>query len=173
MATSSEDLGRRHGAGGEAATLDQALPDTLVKGNFQKCVDIVIGLEGGDRIISDLGGATRWGISGRSHPGIDIQNLTRDEAVALYRKEYWDECRCEALPWPMDLVVFDTAVNQGPSYARGMTTGTTDYAEVLLRRVERYTDIAERHPATREYFRGWINRIVKLCRIILKDKEAR
>jgi len=165
-ATEVSDIGERPWSRGEASFLDSALQDSLVRASFKKCVDIVIGLEGGDKIVADSGGVTRWGISARAHPGVDIINLTRDEAVALYRDEYWDECLCDGLPWPMDLVVFDAAVNQGVTYAKNLTSSSVDYVEALLLRVERYSEIAERDETKRQYLRGWVNRVVKLFRMI-------
>ncbi|MGO9606886.1 MAG: glycoside hydrolase family 108 protein [Candidatus Binataceae bacterium] len=37
----------------------------------------------------DPGGETKFGISARYHPGVDIKNLTRDEAIAIYWSEWW------------------------------------------------------------------------------------
>lgn len=39
---------------------------------------------------ADRGGLTRWGISSRWHPDIDLEALTREGAVAVYRTRYWD-----------------------------------------------------------------------------------
>jgi lysozyme family protein len=62
----------------------------------------------------DAGGETRWGISKRSYPALDIKNLTRDEAAEIYRRDYWQRCNCDELPAGLALAVFDGAVNQGP-----------------------------------------------------------
>jgi lysozyme family protein len=37
---------------------------------------------------SDPGGETKWGIAKRSHPELDIKNLTREMAKAIYVREY-------------------------------------------------------------------------------------
>jgi lysozyme family protein len=44
---------------------------------------------------------------------VDIRNLTREGAKAIYRSEYWDACSCDAFPPPLALALFDCAVNQG------------------------------------------------------------
>ena len=62
---------------------------------------------------NDPGGETHWGISKRSYPGLDIAALTRDEAIAIYRRDYWDRVHADELPPALALVVFDAAVNQG------------------------------------------------------------
>ena len=46
----------------------------------------------------DPGGETKFGISKRAHPDLDIANLTRDQAGAVYRRDYWDRLRCFDLP---------------------------------------------------------------------------
>ena len=84
-------------------------------GAFDQCFQILLGHEGGyvDHK-SDPGGRTRYGISQRSYPGEDIRNLTVERAKSLYRRDYWDKCRCDDLPAPLALLVFDAAVNCGP-----------------------------------------------------------
>jgi lysozyme family protein len=85
---------------------------------FDRAVALVLDAEG---VFSDdphdRGGATKYGISQRAYPGLDIRSLTRDQAIALYRGDYWDACRCGQMPWWAALTVFDAAVNQGPGVA--------------------------------------------------------
>lgn len=86
--------------------------------SFETAVEFVLSKEGGlSDDPEDPGGLTQWGISQRSYPKLDIRNLTRDEAKEIYRRDYWDKCRCEELPPGLDLLVFDSAVNQGPRAA--------------------------------------------------------
>lgn len=81
---------------------------------FQAAVSFVIDVcEGGGKLIHDQGGATRWGISQRAYPTLNIRDLTRDEAVAVYRMDFWEQVRADALPAPLALAVFDAAVNLG------------------------------------------------------------
>lgn len=37
----------------------------------------------------DRGGETNFGISKRSYPSVDIKSLTRDQAIAIYQRDYW------------------------------------------------------------------------------------
>ena len=67
----------------------------------------------------DPGGRTKYGITervARKH-GFDVRNLTKGQALEIYRKDYWDVCRCDDMPLPVAMVVFDAAVNQGPRRA--------------------------------------------------------
>jgi lysozyme family protein len=59
------------------ASFDLAIPRVLVH-------------EGGySSDASDPGGETNFGIAKRSHPEVDIKNLTVDQAKEIYRKDYW------------------------------------------------------------------------------------
>lgn len=81
-------------------------------------VRFVIGEEGG--YVSDPhdnGGETKFGISKRAYPMLNIKALTEDEAKALYKRDYWDKINGDKLPYPFDVLVFDSAVNQGVSGA--------------------------------------------------------
>ncbi len=81
---------------------------------FEDALEFVLEREGGYVNDSqDPGGETKYGISKRSYPNEDIPNLTKEAAGAIYRRDYWDACRCGELPGGVDLCVFDTAVNQG------------------------------------------------------------
>lgn len=82
--------------------------------DFDTAFDRLMHAEGGysnDR--RDNGGETRFGISKRSYPKEDIANLTLDRAKFLYRRDYWNPCRCDFLPHRLDFQVFDGAVHSG------------------------------------------------------------
>lgn len=100
---------------------------------YSRALELVLAHEGGVRLSLDpqdpgnwTGGrigagelrGTKFGISAAAYPRLDIANLTEDAAAAIYRRDYWDACRCEEMPWPVALVIFDAAVNQGPGTAR-------------------------------------------------------
>lgn len=86
--------------------------------DFEQAVRIVLMHEGGlSDIPEDPGGLTKFGISQRAFPKLDIRNLTLDGAKEIYRQHYWDMCRCDKLPSWARLIVFDCAVNQGVARA--------------------------------------------------------
>lgn len=60
---------------------------------------------------SDPGGETRWGVSKRAHPDLDIRALTEEQARAVYREGYWDPIRGDELPPGVGLAVFDWVVH--------------------------------------------------------------
>lgn len=84
--------------------------------DFDRAFELTIGHEGGyvhDR--DDPGGETKFGISKRYHPDVDIKALTLEQAKAIYRRDYWEANGCDKLPWPLSYLLFDACVNQGPS----------------------------------------------------------
>lgn len=86
--------------------------------DFDKAFERVIGHEGGYvNNPRDPGGETKFGISKRSYPALDIKGLTLAEAKAIYKRDFWDRCRCNDLPGGLAFDVFDAAVNSGPGQA--------------------------------------------------------
>lgn len=87
--------------------------------NFDQAVEFVLKEEGGyvdDP--NDPGGATKYGITERvaranGYLG-HMMDLPLAKAKAIYRKDYWDKCRCDELPASIRLPMFDAAVNSGP-----------------------------------------------------------
>ena len=130
---------------------------------FDTCVNFVIdALEGGDALVVDPGGKTRFGISTKSHPTISIEELTRQEAVDIYYEQYWKPAGCDLLSWPFNLVTFDTAVNQGVSQAVQLRLASQTWSQMILGRIDRYAHLADTKPDLAKYFRGWVNRCITL-----------
>jgi len=85
---------------------------------FLSAVARVLADEGGySANPADPGGATRFGISARAHPGVDIAALTRDDAIAIYWREWWQRYGFAQLPAAVAAKTFDLAVNMGAAAA--------------------------------------------------------
>jgi lysozyme family protein len=83
---------------------------------FDKAFDRLIGHEGGYvNDPNDAGGETKFGISKRSYPHLNIKDLTREQAKAIYLEDFWDKVGDyhPAVRWQG----FDFAVNSGISIA--------------------------------------------------------
>src|SRR5215472_10215331 len=65
----------------------------------------------------DPGGETRFGISKREYPELDIGALTREQAIAIYFRDWWQRYRYGEMPGLLAAKVFDLAVNIGPEHA--------------------------------------------------------
>jgi lysozyme family protein len=59
----------------------------------------------------DPGGMTKYGISKRAHPDVDIENLTEQEAAEIYYYAYWKPLFADALPPRLALALFDWSVH--------------------------------------------------------------
>ena len=66
----------------------------------------------------DRGGKTKYGISQRAFPDLDIENLTQDEAKQIFREKYWEGPGFDRIPDDVLAVkTFDHGVNLGPGAA--------------------------------------------------------
>lgn len=81
---------------------------------FDQAFDRLINHEGGYVFDPrDPGGETKFGISKRVYPALDIRNLTMADAKAIYKRDYWDRAQCDRLPPDLAFDLFDAAVNSG------------------------------------------------------------
>jgi len=81
---------------------------------FDSAFERLIGSEGG--YVNDLrdpGMETKFGISKRSYPDLDIKSLTIEQAKSIYKRDYWDRAHCDSLHPIIAFQVFDAAVNSG------------------------------------------------------------
>ena len=65
----------------------------------------------------DPGGETKYGISKKAYPKVGIKHLTLDDAIEIYKNDYWIPAKVEHLPDRLQAVYFDMVVNQGLSRA--------------------------------------------------------
>ena len=79
--------------------------------NFDKCMSMLLAHEGGYvNHPSDPGGMTNLGVTKRTYDEYHGTDVTEDEMKALtkadvepiYRRNYWDRCRCPDLPTGVD-----------------------------------------------------------------------
>ena len=93
-------------------------------------------------VTTDSGGVTRWGISQRANPQLtedQIRNLSRDDAIAIYKIKYWRDA-WESLPVGLALCVFDCSVNQGPGTAQMILDSCKhDLKTFLAMRIRHYS----------------------------------
>lgn len=163
--------------------------------SFAKALAFTFGEEGGFANVSgDAGGLTKYGIADmRDHvpdgmtdvdgdgvPDTRIKDLTRDQAATIYERDYWLECACNRLPEPLDLLVFDAAVNHSPTlalklfdwsggdptYQSGRVPSPTAYVNA---REQLYLDIVKVKPAQMKFLKGWLKRIAD-CRAVIKNE---
>ena len=83
--------------------------------NFHTAFEHLIGIEGGYvNDPTDRGGETKYGISKKAYPNLDIRNLTLDGAKAIYYRDYWQKLKLDEIPsYHIAAELFDTGVNMG------------------------------------------------------------
>jgi|TARA_R100000455_G_C6270379_1_gene126230 lysozyme family protein len=94
--------------------------------NFDKCLKMLLKHEGGFvNHPKDPGGMTNLGVTkkvyekwvGRDVTEQEMRDLTVEQVAPIYKKNYWDRCKCDDLPSGADWSVFDWAVNSGTGRA--------------------------------------------------------
>ena len=89
-----------------------------MKDNFDECLKMLLHHEGGYvNHPKDPGGETNLGVTKRVYEKWggtkDMKDLTVEDVAPIYKKNYWDRCKCDDLESGVDWVVFDWAVNSG------------------------------------------------------------
>lgn len=133
-------------------------------GNFGSAVNKVLSFEGG-YVASDgkSNAPTNFGINQKANPDIDVKNLTKDQAVNVYKTRYWDAIGADKLPSQTAEIAFDAAVNQGVDYAKGLIQKTGgDPAKMLQQRALDYQTIVQKDPTQAKYLSSWMNRLTSL-----------
>lgn len=129
---------------------------------FGAAFALVVGLEGNySNNPADPGGETKYGISKRAYPALDIPNLTLDDAKGIYVQDYWLAAGCDVLSWEMALCVFDCAVNQGVGVAKSLYVqhGTTS-VDFMGERALRYASLQ----TFATFGRGWMRRLMTIMK---------
>ena len=156
---------------------------------FDEIIEVVLEHEGGYvNDPKDPGGETNYGIAKRSHPDVDIKNLTKEGAKEIYKEVYWDKNKVESLPEELWHIYFDMCVNQGKSRAvkiiqravngKGgsltvdggmgpMTIAAIGKSRVELDRVRAYrvkyySDLVTKKPDLERFYFGWFKRALEV-----------
>jgi lysozyme family protein len=135
---------------------------------FDKIFQFTMKWEGWDKITDDPddpGGLTKFGLSTKANPGLDIANLTLEDAECIYKNRYWfPVARFENDL--LDMAAFDSAVNCGVQRVKTWLLRCSTYSDMLDRRLEHYEDIIARNPKLAKYRKGWKNRVVALRKFL-------
>jgi len=132
---------------------------------FEKAIKFILKWEGGySNDPNDSGGETKYGISKKSYPNEDIKNMTLERAKEIYYQNYWLKTNCNKLPSPLNLIVFDTAVNCGRNRANKFLISSLGWQDYLFKRIEFYAGLEN----AKYYLRGWVNRVIDLYNLIKK-----
>lgn len=119
-----------------------------------------------ERDPGDPGGTTRFGIDQRSHPRVDIPNLTKETATAIYWQE-WQADGCEKAPAMLGEAYFNAAVNCGISRARKVLALAKGSGKQFIEEQESfYKRLIAVKPKFQKYLKGWLNRTEALRKFL-------
>lgn len=131
--------------------------------NFDKAFVIVVGIEGG--LVddpADPGGLTKFGISKRRYPDLDIRNLTVEQAKAIYLRDYWNTHNLDKLEYGKALLVFDCAVNGGNHQRWYSMFGGYDLKDFIVAFQAEHNLYLASLPTWQDFGRGWSRRLLTL-----------
>jgi lysozyme family protein len=148
-----------------------------------RCITVILNNEGGYvNHPHDPGTETNFGITKKRYPQLDIRNITRNQAIEIYFRDYWTKMNLTGI-YDENLILhlFDMGVNAGirtaikmvqrvvEAQADGITGPETntlinDYEGDLVdiykqERKKYYFTIARRRPDLQVFLSGWLNRI--------------
>ena len=170
---------------------------------FDRAFAAVVGVEGGLSMVPTdpgnwTGGAqgkgelrgTKYGISAARWYGKTSQwPPTLDDARAIYKSQYWESARCDELPPPVALVLFDARVNGGDPVrwmqgaAGAVQDGKVGDKTIAAVKAAKAADVVAEINARRivydagrenwdENSLGWSRRIAHLCMAAVGFEDA-
>lgn len=164
--------------------------DVVKSSRFEKAFANLIKEEGGYvNHPNDKGGETKYGISKRSYPRLDIKHLTLNQAKDIYKKDFWDaikgdelpsdEVACEALEQAVNMGI-KTAVSflqvvcvsegnidmvvdgrMGKQTLQALNRITPSFILVAIKAlaIAHYLKLAREEPPMKVFLKGWIKRV--------------
>lgn len=137
---------------------------------FDIVFDRVISVEGGySNIPADSGGETNWGISKRAYPALDIKTLTREDAKAIYKRDYWDRLACDGRNPAVAFQMFDFAVNSGVGAVLKMLPFTGSDAKIIVHLLSVRLGVMTSSSAWPTFGKGWARRIASDLELAAAD----
>lgn len=156
--------------------------------DFESAVKKLLVKEGGSKITNDptdRGGLTKFGISQKSYPSMDIKNLTEEQAKYLYKIDFWQKIRGDEIESQhIAELIFEACVNMGARAGVRMaqiaaavtvdgivgrktvdainsTSEALFVAQYKLALIEYYADIVANDGTQIRFLLGWIRRVLK------------
>ena len=154
--------------------------------------DRIVGYEGEDVVViwgysEDFEVYTKYGITKRFYPDVDIKNLTKEQAKTIYHTDYWRRAKCDEVPPHLRHIYFDMCVNFGQGGAvkvlqrtanaknkekievdGGMGPATLkaiqnlELERVRAYRVLRFANLVIKKPEQERFWFGWYRRSMEV-----------
>lgn len=121
---------------------------------------------------------TKFGIAANTYGDLDIKNLTQEQAIAIYERDFWRKPKLDQLPPAVGFQVLDASINHGGRRAvqflqravgvlddgvLGPKTiaavAAADPAKVINSLMAQRTLLYQQHPKFDRYGKGWLARL--------------
>lgn len=159
---------------------------------FDSAMEFVFLVEGGlSDHAADKGGLTKYGVSQKAYPNLDIKNLTKEQAKDIVYRKIWDSVNADAFQPEVSIALMDFAVNSGNKTAGKALQNTINiltghslvvdgilgkksvglskliHARTLASayigyRHEFFLRIVKNNPSQNVFLKGWLRRLAKL-----------
>ncbi|MCD6220689.1 hypothetical protein J7K25_00825 [bacterium] len=155
--------------------------------DFDLALKFVLGIEK-EKAYDKYGENTTFGITERWFPKEykEITSLKSVEekvkyAKRFYKEKFWYRFNCDLMQFPLNIIVFDTAVNMGPDDAIVIQKRKSkipyeksflDAVNFLALRMIRYVEKVNKDKRKKKYLLGWLNRCKKLFEEFI-EKEGK
>jgi len=160
-----------------------------MKTSFDEIIETVLEHEGGYvNDPTDLGGETKYGITKRFYPDVDIKNLTKEDAKKIYYDDYWVKNKVPQLPNNLKHIYFDMCINQGrgtavrvlqracnakgadlkvdggfgPNTLKAINKYTPCDNRVRCYRLQHYYNLVNKKPEQEKFLFGWYRRAMEV-----------
>lgn len=150
-------------------TLTALPPDKRIEmlqgaaGGFDNVMAGVFKHEGGyTESDGNTGNPANFGINQKYHPDVDVKNLTKEQAAAIYKRDYWDAYKIGELPANVQGIVMDGVVNHHSGFKDKMVAAARAGAtagELIDMRQKEYDRLAATGKYSKAIVSSWNNRL--------------
>lgn len=150
---------------GSAAPAPARTPSAAKRRTREEVIGFVLNtLEGGAQVVDnrDGGGTTKFGITKRNNPDVDVANLTFGQAKGIAQRRYWQAAYDAANP-AVAAIAFDAGFINSKAFGREIATKyANDPQGALAAYRSRLQSIAKK-PDKARFLQPWMNRVDRLA----------
>lgn len=143
---------------------------------FQMLTDLIVD-KYESKYVNDETEESKYVLTKKYYPQLDIKNLTKEIAYPIIKRDYWERIKATNFNSNIRFILFDTSINQGQPTAikmiqrlGGVTQDGRVGAQTLAaamtltpeqirdERISMYKELAKK-PKYKKYLEGWVNRV--------------
>lgn len=126
-------------------------------GGFDNAVAHVLKHEGSAYVPHDMNGApVKYGINAKANPGVDVKNLTEDQAKQIYHDKYWVPSGAELLAPNLQTPYFDAYIRNPKMAEHALRQSGGDPTKFMQLSTAYFQNLAKGKGAP--YAKAWANR---------------